>query len=350
MWTVCDYSNSDFSGILLLTKEFYGDIEISDENYIKWEYFENPAGEAIIKVAKNETGEIVGQYILISINMRVFGKQLKASLSLNTLTKNEYLRQGIFTTTSENAFNTCKTDGYAFTYGYPNQNSYYGFIDKLNFTDLHKVPLLIYPCDLKSLIKKRVGKVISMFVPNIFFSLKRKVNDSNIIEIKENNIHLLDDFWHVIKNKYPIMVVRDARFIRWRYLDIPIRKYSIYAYVRETKIYGYIITTTKEVEDIQNGMIVDFLVLGDEFEVGRLLIYKCFEMFKKNNVELLGCLMLEHTIEYQILRKCGFLKTPRFIEPQPFPLIYRSHQEEYNTEQMKNIENWFVSMGDYDAV
>jgi len=350
MWQAFNYKSSDFDGMLRLTKDFYGDIEISDENFIKWEYFKNPAGEAIIKFAKNEDKEIVGQYVLDTMFVKVFNKQLKATLSLNTLTKKEFLRQGIFETLGKEAFKTCEDEQYAFTYGYPNQNSHPGFIKKLNFIDLHKIPLLIYPCNVKSLVKKKINKTLALFVPNIFFSLNKKTNGMNIIDLKEEDLASLDVFWEEIKDKYSIMVVRNKDFLKWRYMDIPIRKYSIFAYKRDNKIIGYIVAIIKVVDGIKNGMIVDFLIKDNEIEIGKKLIFRCFEMFRQNDVELLGCLMLEHTVEYKILKKCGFIRCPKFLEPQPFPLIYRAHIEEYDTEQMKDINNWFVSMGDYDVI
>lgn len=350
MWTAHDYEDSDFTGILNLVDEYYGSVEISNSDYIKWEYFDNPAGEAIIKVAKNEVGEIVGQYILIPVIMRIFGKQIKVTLSLNTLTKTDYLKQGIFTALCKNALITCKNEQYAFTYGYPNKNSYYGFTNKLGFTDLHKIPLLIYPCDIKSLVNKKLSKTLAIFTPNISFGLNKNASDTCIVEINKDNMDLLDIFWDKVKDKYPIMVARDKNFLKWRYIDVPTREYNIYIYTEEADIFGYIITTIRNIDGIKNGLIVDFLIQGNDYDVGKKLIYKAFKLFRQNNAELVGCLMLKHTAEYSVLKKCGFIRTPRFLEPQPFPLIYRGHQEEYTTEQIMDIQNWFVSMGDYDAV
>ena len=351
MWKVFNFYNSDFDGLLKLTVEYYGNVEISNDAYLMWQYFSNPSGDAIIKIAKNDAGEIVGQYVLLPMDVKAFDKTIRATLSLNTLTRDDYQGKGIFTALSEMAFSTCQDENYGFTYGYPNQNSYPGFIKKLNFVSLHNVPLLIYPCNLRSLVRKRFSKFLSYFVPNIFFRMsKTSTHADNVIEISLDKISLLDDFWNRVKPKYNMMISRDKNFLKWRYFDIPTRDYKIFAYEERGAVLGYIVLCLREVDNVKNGMIVDFLVNENSLSAGKCLIDKSFSFFKQNNAELLGCLMLEHTQEYEILRQSGYIKCPKILEPQPFPVIYRAHSEDFNTDEMKNINNWFVTMGDYDAV
>ena len=350
MWKAFNYEHADFDGLIKLTKDYYGNIDASEKEFVDWGYFKNPAGNAIIKIAKNENNEVVGQYILTIMRIEVFGKVEKATLSLNTLTNKEYSGQGIFTTLSENAYSTCSAEGYAFTYGYPNQNSYPGFVNKLKFTKIHEVPLLVYPCNLRSLVKKKLSKHFACFVPNLFFKLKTREYSANIIEIKQNDLDLIDAFWEEIKGKYPIILTRDKTYFQWRYFDIPMRKYRVFAYKKDARIMGYIVLTIREIDGVKSGMIIDFLTSDDNVEIGKELVYKCYEVFKQNKTELLGSLMLEHTSEYRILKKCGFIRCPKFLQPQPFPLIYRAHRKEYETKQMTQVNNWFVTMGDYDAV
>ena len=350
MWRAFDYESSDFNSMLLLMKDNYGDVEIANKNFIEWEYFKNPSGDAIIKVARNENNDVVGQYILSVMDFKIFEKMVKATLSLNTLTNKNYLRLGIFTMLSEMAFKTCENESIAFTYGFPNQNSYPGFVNKMNFTDLHKVPLLIYPCNARSLVQKKVNRLLAFCMPNFFFSLNKKFDSSKVIEMSKDNLYLVDKFWDDVKDKYPIMAKRNQHFLKWRYFDVPIREYIVFGYIEDNELLGYIVAATKEIDGIQNGMIVDFLTKDNDMKIGKALVLSCYAFFKERKTELLGCLMLEHTTEYRVLRKCGFIRCPKIIEPQPFPLIYRAHQTEYDIDEMKNIGNWFITMGDYDVV
>ena len=348
MWQIHDYKETDFQSMLDLGKEVYGEIEITEEDFIRWQYFTNPTNPPIIRLAKNEENELVSQLVMLTVEVKVIDKDVKAGLAVNLYTKKEYRKQGIFLALCEELNEACRESGYAFTYCYPNKNSYTGF--SKSYTVLHMVPLLLYPLDLKNLVAKKLNKTLAVFAPNWLFRKNKKSAAPEIIEAKNEDLPLFEAFWETIKEKYPILLKRNVQFIKWRYMDAPNEKYKVFVYKKENTILGYIVAAIRDVEGIINGMIVDFLINSDDAPVGEELINKCFEHFRNNDAELVGCLMLEHTQEYKILKKCGLIRCPKFLEPQPFPLSMRILREEQNNEDLKNINNWYATMGDFDAV
>jgi hypothetical protein len=40
---------------------------------------------------------------------------------------------------------------------------------------------------------------------------------------------------------------------------------------------------------------------------------------------------------------------PRRFEPQPFPVIVRVHAQEFDTATVHRLQEWYLTIGDYDA-
>jgi predicted N-acetyltransferase YhbS len=327
-----------------------GDTEITAAKFIAWQYFDNPSGHAIMKIAKTESNEVVGQCAWLPMTVKVFDNQVKAGAGSNAMTKETHQRQGIFSALVEETCAKAQKEECQLFYAYPNMNSFLGCVAKNDFSILHHIPLLIYPSGLRALVKRKTNGFLAFFAPSFLFRLDKKSNDANVKEMHPDDWPLLKAFWEVVKNKYPIMVVRDEAFLQWRYFAVPAREYKMFVYKKDGAVMGYIVATVKEANDTNYGMIVDFLLRDGETKAGQELVWKCFELFKQKQVQLITCLMLVHTQEYSILRKCGFFKGPAWFGIKPTPLIYRVHHRNQDTEQMKDIKNWFFTMGDYDSV
>jgi len=345
MWQIKDFDAPDLASIANLD---YEDSELSDYDYLKWLYHENPRGEAVIKLAVSDSDEVVGQYVVIPILIHSRGSNYLGTLSLNTLVKSDYRGKGIFIFLAQDCYRKLALDGYLFTIGFPNRNSYHGFIGRLSFSNIGSIALLIKPLNLKKLLARRVNKLAAMLIPRFIIHYQEKDLKTNICELNEEQVTLLDDFWSRITDKYNIIQVRDSKFIRWRYYRNPLRNYKLAIATVSERIVGYIVIRCVEIEGITNGMIVDFLIEPKHEQAGRDLINWALNSFIKNKADLVGALMLSHTQEYTILKRNGFFCCPKVFEPQPFSMIFRSHHPNYN--YLGQIKDWFVTMGDYDVI
>lgn len=56
MWKAIEYDNRYLGEMLQMTVEQYGsENDIADQNFLMHEYFENPAGDAVISLAWDDT-------------------------------------------------------------------------------------------------------------------------------------------------------------------------------------------------------------------------------------------------------------------------------------------------------
>lgn len=355
MWESIEYAENILDEIMDMTIENYGrDNDISKKNFITHEYFQNPAGNAYIKLAYDkENSVLAGQYVVIPMKMKVIDKEYPIILSLNTLTRESYRGQKIFITLAEEVYEECRKKGYMFCYGAPNPNSHSGFLRRLGFRDIGIMPLFLKIIHPSLLVKQKLGRSFLEFFAKPFDVLGRtkKIRTKyDIISIDKNNIGMLDGFWQRIREKYLIMGVRNSEFFSWRYLDVPEREYRILAVQEENVIKGYIVGRITEIAGMKCGMIVDFLVEKKRDAAAAVLLNRIQEECRVQGVGLMGCLMQRHFEEAKWLRKGGFFTCPKFLEPQPFPIIFRQLNEMDDTEQLNNFDNWFFTMGDYDVI
>lgn len=353
MWKSIKYTDDRLEEIIDMTIEYYGeDNDISQKPFLKHEYFNNPCGNAHIKLAYDEDNNVLaGQYIVIPMKVKVADKEYPVILSLNTLTKENYRGQKIFTTLANEVYDECIKNGYRFCYGAPNPNSHRGFLKHLGFRDIGVMPLYLKIIHPSQLIKQKFGLSFleALARPfDILFRIKHVKSTHSIVEINESHAADIDNFWKMIRTKYTVMGVRDYKFIQWRYINMPGREYKIFAVYDESKIIGYIVGRITEVAGMKCGMIVDFLAV--ERMAAAVLIERVQQEFYKQEVGLMGCLMQRHFEEAKWLRETGFFECPKFMEPQPFPIIYRKFNSMENDREIEDFTNWFFTMGDYDVI
>lgn len=354
MWEPRTYNNSRFNEMIDMSLEYFGpDNDVCNVEFAKHQYFCNPSGDALIELAVNpENEELAGQYVVQPQRFRCFGEVMPCVLSFNTLTREAYRGQKIFVKLAERTYNRAAEEGYVFVYGCPNQNSYPGFMKKLSFKDIHHFPLYARPLNLSHMVKERTGsKILAGFAKpfGIFFH-NRGADEQNIVMLNEANYKLMDEFWDKIKDKYPIMGVRDAEYIHYRYLNVPRRVYYPYVAVEDGKIVAFAVGRIREVAGFETGMIADFLFVPGYEQQARRVIKVLVKKMKDEGASLVGCIVLSHTAEAKILKRCGLYRIPDRMLPQPTPLIFRLLDKNKDEAKLSDIHNWFFTTGDYDVV
>jgi GNAT superfamily N-acetyltransferase len=359
-WSSVRYTAADAGESLELVRRTWGDIDPADPAYHEWQCRRSPGGPAIATLARDEReGRVVGQEVTIPIRATVSGRECTANLSLNSATDPAWRGRGIFGRLLSDACDLSAKEGMAFTYGFPNQWSYPIFL-RTGFADIGSVPLLIKPLNPQRLVRKATGNRLlgaaawpaSLIWHQPAAGRREGSGQAEIVRVEK-----FDDsftaFWERVKNRFPVMIVRDAAYLNWRFVDIPLRKYVCFAARAEDEVKGFIALRVAPVASFNAGLVVDLLVEEGESgaEAGRALIDEAFRHFREHDLDMLGSLALAHTREFRLLREKGFWVCPKRLLPQPFPIIVRCHEGEGSPSRLAyELVNWFVTMGDYDAV
>jgi len=110
----------------------------------KWQYRDNPDGEAIMAVA-DVAGRIVGQYALGPTMLRLGPELVLGAQSFDTMTHPDYRGQGMFVALAQSAMRHAAERGVQALYGFPNSNSYHGFVRRLDWDCTGTMPVWFRP-------------------------------------------------------------------------------------------------------------------------------------------------------------------------------------------------------------
>lgn len=356
MWNHKFFSIDDFPAILAMTREQYGpENDISNLDFLQHQYFENPGGDALIDLAVDaENGALAGQYVVWPMWFSIFGEPRQCTNSLNTLTGKRYRGKGIFIGLAEEIYHRETEYGHAFCYGMPNPNSYPGFMKRLGFKELGRMPLMLRPLKPSHMVQEFLhSEALAVLAKSAdpFFEVKGdQKHDVTVLTVTKEHLELVDRFWDAVKGKYPVMNIRNGVFIRFRYLDMPRRTYFPYLALENGEPVCFAVGRIMEVAGMQCAMLADFLFVDGHAAAAEALLRKLLHDMQRQDASLAGCLMFGHTQESAVLKKLGFFRCPKKLEPQPFPLILRLFDPSLEDKGIYDVKNWFFTMGDYDVI
>ena len=349
VYSLEEFRDPEHSRLMRLTESTYPGREISDANYLQWEYEKNPDGKALIHVA-SEGDKFVSQYVVIPRTYMVSGKLLTGTLSLNTLTHPMHRGNALFPKLAELTYLSCLKEKYPFTIGVPNANSYPVFIDKLDFQALGRVPFLMKTFKPKSVLwhlftKKRLkhGAEIELDTSLVQPDKQNGISFFNPNQDKDLYTTFLKKFSEIKK----IANYRTLDYLRWRYLDIPLRKYHLIKSMKDGQMVSLAVLRCREIYGLKCCVLMDFMCTDDMLS-GTVFFNDVFEILQKNEIEIIICAMQTNTLEYTFLKKAGFYKVPERFLPQQLDLILRIHEEFPEAEKLRDFKSWFFTFGDYD--
>jgi len=318
LWTCRNYESGDeFKIIELYKKAFSKEIDI--ESW-KWKFMENPAGNGIIKLMFDGK-KLIGHYAIIPVKMKIGDRIVKAALSMITMTHPDYTKQGIFTHLANALYEELSRMGFKFVYGFPNENSFPGFIKNLGWEDLGKgQPKILYKKNLDNL------------------SVRHPKNAHRIEEFG-NEIEML---WQKIKKNYKFIVPRTKEFLNWRFVTNPEVKYAKYVIRNNGEVVGYVVLKIYTGEGEPIGHMVD--ALATDSKVFEDLLRISYIYFTENGIKAMSCWIQDSFFYSEKLKEHGFVKGPA---KNYFGI--RFFKENCGDIGKVNCDEWYITMGDSDV-
>lgn len=360
-WTISDWDPSSVKqerAMLALEAADHYPAPLLTPEYFDWQYRRNPAGQALIKLAlEADTGRVNGQYVVLPWDVSINGKRVPFGLSTNTLIAQDFRGLGLIFVLSRDSYRQCADRGIHYLIGYPNPNFHAVSIRFLKNRDIGEIPLLIRVLRLSSTVRKRfpVERLRPILAPlaavgNFVFSMRGPRHPA-AAEVRQFDASY-DEFNDQLARRFPIMVSRHAEFLNWRFIQAPLG-YTILEVREAGRVQGYVVYRVMDYAGMKCGMVVDFLVRGDESSarVGGILLRSALADLMERGCDIAGSLCRRGGVEYGLLRKHWFIDCPLKFKPQPFAFIGYKMETDFEPERNPLDEkNWLVTMGDYDAV
>ena len=304
-----DFQPQDKELVLKLFLEVFGK-EMSSE-FWDWRFAKNPFGQPIIKLLF-DNDLLIGHYAIIPCQIADRGESIEAMLSMTTMVKKEYQGQGIFSFLADQAYQEAQKQGIKIVFGFPNSNSYHGFVKNFGWIGMGPLEILEREVLEQSDV---VGRV------------------KDIDKIGEE----FDSFWEEVKRDFGIIGTRNSQALNWRYIQNPINKYFFkIAQDDSGRILGYVVLKIYQDKEEKIGHIIDIVA---KQEAIRDLIESSNKFFYKEGVRRMTCWAGPQY--YQIMLENGFVSKPSTKETF---FGAKSFDPEYKID----LNKWQFTMGDSD--
>jgi GNAT superfamily N-acetyltransferase len=341
-WSLREYREGDEEQILELHRIAMNKSE--DFQWWKWMCQDGPAGPAAIMLAETKQG-LVGHHASLPVFIKIGEKITRGGHGFAVMVHPDYRHQGIFKAMGIELSKSAEARSRSISYGSPNDQSRPGFTKWLHNIDMFEIPLLVRIVDWGSVLKSRYR--IPALVGNAWEHLISRTplprNSGVVVEPVASFDESIDKFWLKASQLKPIMVVKDMKYLNWRYVAKPGNEYRLFVAKRHGETAGYIVLKMRA-GGSNRGFIVDLLALPGEETAAEALIIRAISYLKGEGAAMVFCAMMEDTPCYRLLRKLKFMRRPG--EHLNVRIFDRSIPEEFVT----NPGNWYYVAGDDDTI
>jgi len=339
----------DEENIILLHRKVMG-LE-RDNAFWEWKYWQNPSGKPIYGVAV-QGDEIFGQFGGGISKLKV-GANILPVWTMQDIFILEEKRKGTpFFRLEKIARQESFRRKIYLHYGFSIKKTYKISTKILKFRNIGciKEPTAILNLEpllalkIKSLpLRRFLSFFIQALINIVFFFSQTKIPAGYFLQEVNHFDSRFDVFWEKVKDDYEIIVVRDSKYLNWRYLKIPHLNYKIFVLEKQKEIKGFIVIRISA--SGRKGIVEDILIPADKEgrRSAKVLLSYALKYFKKKGVGGVVAWMFKNNPLFGIFRRRGF-----FLRPTPHNLLIRSYSEKFPISYLLNSSKWYVMMGDVD--
>ncbi len=288
------------------------------KNYWNWRFKNNPFSNEIFIYLMWDEDKLVGHYAVSPVEMNAQGNIVKTALSMTTMTHPEYGGQGIFSKLASALYQDVQENfGYKLIWGFPNNNSHYGFIKNLGWKDAAIIPMMTLELPVKALSDQQ--------------EIKYEVNDSFSSEII-SKLNIANSALKINKTK---------NYLDWRYLTNPGATYKV---LHIENLEGVVVyKVIKSFDKHTEGFEIDILELYFDNNIGSLskIIQAILIQERNQTITKINIWKSIFTSERIWLEKFGF--------KVGLPLTYLSYLNLDDFSLASDYRNWDVGLGYSDV-
>ena len=324
-WIIRPYRSGDETAILNLFQRVFG-VKRSLEHW-RWKFLDNPAG-FYVRVAETPSGELIGHYGTLPVLMKWGDRNLILTQIVDVMVDARVRlglkRPGLFAMLSECSIASIGSPGRASGgYGFPTPEHLRIGQRVSGYVSLHPVQALVK--DLNDGAGKRVQRTWLVTVEEVTrFGAET------------------DRLWQRCRQALSVAIIRDARYMNWRYVDCSDVTYRLL--VASRRLSG----SLEGVAVLRLGWgdqpvacLADWLVPDGEAGVAKVLLDHCERVAHDAGMTQLQTWFPPYAWPYRLLVDHGYRPTPTI-----YHFIALSTSPEVSIEWAK--ERWYYTMGDSD--
>jgi N-acetylglutamate synthase-like GNAT family acetyltransferase len=326
--------------------------------FLQWMLHSTPLGVGT-GILMSYQGMTVG---FMGISPRIIvhdGKEYRAGHCMDLMVHPDYRSTIASLRLVTKCLETMKELGYEYAFGFPNSNSYQLVTSpRCGYKFIFSPSLLARPIGkaflseelaawMPELVRKLAGQsLVSMCSASAKCAIsKNPVGEACIIDRFDER------FDHFLINSQPsseISFKQDHDYLNWRFGDHPIYRYHKIAWLNDREVKGLVITTKRKLFGIPTTLIVDILVINNDFGITKALLKLAIQNAIEDYSQLIATQVLSTTSNYKYLKSMGFIPVPQKLNPKKYNFVL--HDLGRNETLLLDSRKWTFSWSDMDTV
>lgn len=297
----------------------------------QWKFRDNPTGQIHTMVAAHETEGIVGAYVTLPVRVRIEGEERVAGQCVDLFVFPEHRRAG----KRPGLFVNLAHAHYELWGGRePERNAFhYGW------------PIATWRIGQKYLRYEIVRDWDFLFqeMPPGGFTTRESSAELEVRRVERFDTDT-DELWTSMQDASKLSIIRDARYLNWRYADAHDVTYELYECRERSsgKLRGITVLAQRDLLFPQTMFLVDWLVPAEDQDATVALVATAEQRANENNASCLSTLFQHLDPRFLRFQRLGFavFGTAYFQVVIPFDQddarFYKDH--------------WYHTLGDSDLV
>lgn len=258
----------------------------------KWQFSDNPYSPPQVSVVE-EADAIIGNYAVVPVQWNVMGRPYLSCQTVDIMVHSTKRLQNVFERMADHSFSNLIDKGFCATFGFPNRNSYPGFVRKLGWSRVCYMKEYFRRLSIKSFLTKAFSLPILVGIFDFLFTRVHLLRVSTLkqfygVKNPKTTVHTsssipegFDSFWKSIAHFEVLSLWKDTRYLSWRYDKNPRFRFT-YFYTLEN---GTI--TSLCVVNFQSGhaQILELFVQNHNTAIARQLLVAVEHRALKNKSE-----------------------------------------------------------------
>jgi len=153
-----------------------------------------------------------------------------------------------------------------------------------------------------------------------------------------------DVLWERARRSNSAMVIRDYRYLNWRFCERPDATYILYGIERASELEGFLVARATTYRGLRWGYLVDFLAPENSTNVLSTLIGQAIGELHQLGVVAVSCYTTDKAARAALFRN-SFFPAP---QPKPIRFVHFLQGSRTDLEEFATLKTWYLTMGDGD--
>lgn len=151
----------------------------------------------------------------------------------------------------------------------------------------------------------------------------------------------VDELWNEIKDQYSLAVIRDHRYLNWKFVNQPHVSYQRFLVYKSSKLCGVLIFRLGQPPELPIGIIAEFYTNQESEILRQMLSFAVSELYRQ------GSLMIHCSVSTaersKVLSRMGFIPIRKLL-----PTFFLGSDSESFYADIAAKGDWLMGFGDQD--